>query len=39
MNEIFGIKAVVISNSYKFACGYIASKPTVVELEQGGPLC
>jgi len=38
MNKIFGIKAIVISNYYNFACGNIASKPTVLELEQGGPL-
>jgi hypothetical protein len=38
MNKIFGIKAIAISNYYNFACGNIASKPTVVELEQGGPL-
>jgi len=38
MNEVFGIIAGVISNCYNSACGYISSKPTVVELEQGGPL-
>jgi len=38
MNKVFGIKVVVISKCYSFACGNIASKPTVVELEQGGPL-
>jgi len=39
MNETFGIKAVVISNFfYNFACEDMVLKPTVVELEQGGPL-
>ncbi len=33
MNKIFGIKAIVISNYYNFACGDIISKPIVVELE------
>jgi len=34
----FRIEAVVISNCYKFACENMVSKPTVVELEQGGPM-
>ncbi len=38
MNEIIGIKVVVISSIYNFACENTVSKPTVVELEQGGPL-
>ncbi len=38
MNKIVGIKVVVISNIYNFACENMVSKPTVVELEQGGPL-
>ncbi len=38
MNEIVGIKAVVISNVYNFACEDMVSKPTVVDLEQGGLL-
>jgi len=38
MNEIVGIKAVVISNFYNFACEDMVSKPTVVDLEQGGLL-
>ncbi len=33
MNKIFGIKAIVISNCYKFTCGDIVLKPIVVELE------
>jgi len=38
MNETFGKKAVVISNFYNFTCENMVSKPTVVELEQGGRL-
>jgi len=38
MNEIFGIKGVEIGNVYNFACEDMVSKPTVVELEQGGLL-
>jgi len=38
MNEIVGIKVIVISNIDNFACENMVSKPTVVELEQGGPL-
>jgi len=38
MNEIVGIKVIVISNIYNFACENMVLKPTVVELEQGGPL-
>ncbi len=38
MNEIFGIKGVEFGNVYNFTCEDMVSKPTVVELEQGGPL-
>jgi hypothetical protein len=38
MNEISGIKAVVTSNFYNFTCENMVSKPTVVELQQGGRL-
>jgi len=38
MNEIIGIKVIVISNIYNFIYKNIVLKPTVVELEQGGPL-
>ncbi len=38
MIKIFGIEAVVISNFYDFASKNMVSKPTLVELEQGGPL-
>ncbi len=38
MNEIVSIKVIVISNIYNFTCENIVLKPTVVELEQSGPL-